>query len=205
MSNTHTGNVLNSITVEEHDGDLNAKRVVLATGDIEIGAVEIKNSTDDTRATVGAGGLVVDLGSNNDVTLKGNVTLSDPKGFIGLATVNVGLTQTAGGKTLKYNAFAYNTTNLSGASIFINTAAKTYFVTSVLLNSTATVGVNFMSGVTYLTGNASIRMGLDPNSGFVENGSVQSPIYFGLAQQQSFSLVIDKAVAVTGKVIWYEE
>lgn len=30
-------------------------------GDIEIGAVEIKNSTDDTRATVGANGLYVDI------------------------------------------------------------------------------------------------------------------------------------------------
>jgi hypothetical protein len=30
-------------------------------GDIEIGAVEIKNSTDDTRATVGANGLYVDV------------------------------------------------------------------------------------------------------------------------------------------------
>jgi len=31
------------------------------TGDIEIGAVEIKNATDDTRATVGANGLYVDI------------------------------------------------------------------------------------------------------------------------------------------------
>lgn len=33
----------------------------LVTGDIEIGAVEIKNSTDDTRASVGANGLYVDV------------------------------------------------------------------------------------------------------------------------------------------------
>ena len=33
----------------------------LEVGDIEIGAVEIKNSTDDTRATVGANGLYVDV------------------------------------------------------------------------------------------------------------------------------------------------
>lgn len=42
-----------SKTWEKWDG-------VLTTGDIEIGAVEIKNSTDDTRATVGALGLFVD-------------------------------------------------------------------------------------------------------------------------------------------------
>jgi hypothetical protein len=35
--------------------------VTVSTGDIEIGAVEIKNSTDDTRATVGANGLHVDV------------------------------------------------------------------------------------------------------------------------------------------------
>ncbi len=33
----------------------------LIASDIEIGAVEIKNSTDDTRATVGANGLYVDV------------------------------------------------------------------------------------------------------------------------------------------------
>ncbi|MFA5376074.1 MAG: hypothetical protein WC455_10045, partial [Dehalococcoidia bacterium] len=40
------------------DGEL---AVNLETADIEIGAVEIKNSTDDTRATVGANGLYVDV------------------------------------------------------------------------------------------------------------------------------------------------
>ena len=35
--------------------------VTIQTGDIEIGAIEIKNSTDDTRATVGANGLHVDV------------------------------------------------------------------------------------------------------------------------------------------------
>lgn len=35
--------------------------VAIDAGDLEIGAVEIKNSTDDTRATVGANGLYVDV------------------------------------------------------------------------------------------------------------------------------------------------
>ena len=38
--------------------------VSLATGNIEIGAVEIKNATDDTRATVGVNGLHVDVQSS---------------------------------------------------------------------------------------------------------------------------------------------
>lgn len=54
----------------------------LDASDIEIGAVEIKNAGDDTRATVGAQGL--------EVTVKGNVTLSDPKTFIGLTTTTLG-------------------------------------------------------------------------------------------------------------------
>lgn len=40
---------------------VNAGTVTLTTGDVQIGAVEIKNSTDDTRATVGANGLYVDV------------------------------------------------------------------------------------------------------------------------------------------------
>ena len=48
---------LNRIKVNA-DGELLAN---LEAGDIQIGAVEIKNSTDDTRATVGANGLYVDV------------------------------------------------------------------------------------------------------------------------------------------------
>jgi hypothetical protein len=42
------------------NGRLNVNSV-LESGDIQLGAVEIKNSTDDTRATVGANGLHVDV------------------------------------------------------------------------------------------------------------------------------------------------
>ena len=38
-----------------------SQNVTLETGDLQIGAVEVKNSTDDTRATVGANGLQVDV------------------------------------------------------------------------------------------------------------------------------------------------
>ena len=41
------------------DDSTNALLVELSTGDIQIGAVEIKNSTDDTRATVDEYGLAV--------------------------------------------------------------------------------------------------------------------------------------------------
>ena len=46
------------------------RTTAIVSGDIEIGAVEIKNATDDTRAVVGANGLYVDVrtiqaGTNN--------------------------------------------------------------------------------------------------------------------------------------------
>jgi hypothetical protein len=51
----------------------------ITTGDIELGAVEIKNSTDDTRATVGANGLYADVRNIQAGTA-----------FIGCASVKVG-------------------------------------------------------------------------------------------------------------------
>ncbi len=47
-----------NLVFDEATSSLN---VTLKSGDIQIGAVEIKNSTDDTRATVGANGLYVDV------------------------------------------------------------------------------------------------------------------------------------------------
>ena len=45
--------------VEDASGDV-AVRALISSGDIQIGAVEIKNSTSDTRAAVGSDGLHVD-------------------------------------------------------------------------------------------------------------------------------------------------
>jgi len=72
MSENHIGgNIQNEITREEHDGTLNAKRIslvsaatiytvssitggviTLSVGDIEIGAVEVKNAASDDRLLV---------------------------------------------------------------------------------------------------------------------------------------------------------
>jgi len=48
--------------------------VKLSTGDIQIGAVEIKNSTDDTRAKVGANGLEVEVKAMPSVTISNPTT-----------------------------------------------------------------------------------------------------------------------------------
>jgi hypothetical protein len=76
MSTNHLGgNTLPEITREEHQGEINAKRVSLVSAatiyavtdthisltsiDIEIGAVEIKNSTSDDRVLVTPRGSLV--------------------------------------------------------------------------------------------------------------------------------------------------
>lgn len=51
-------------------GDLS---VTVNASDIEIGAVEIKNSTDDTRATVGANGLYVEVRASSAIALAAGV------------------------------------------------------------------------------------------------------------------------------------
>ena len=85
---------------DEHDNDLYAKRISmvsaatiyvvgspvisLATADIEIGAVEIKDASSDTRATVGADGLYVDVQN----TINSIATIANFSS-IGLATVDI--------------------------------------------------------------------------------------------------------------------
>lgn len=65
----------------------------IAAGDIEIGAVELKNGADDTRAVIGANGLEVDV-TNFTADANGNpqVTLMDSAG----AAVQFGTLGTAG-------------------------------------------------------------------------------------------------------------
>lgn len=137
-----------------------------------------------------------------------SVGLALPAGnnFIGLATVtgNVNL-PTGDSKTLNIVPIALSATNLSGATLFVASASKKYYITDLILSTASNVGVAFMSDVTYLVGNASLRMQLAPQGGFVENGDPTSPLYFGLAAQKSFSVVTDTATPIAGKVSWYEE
>ena len=84
------------------DGEL---PVNLEASDIEIGAVEIKNSTDDTRATVGANGLNVDVQASalptgastsakqdtllTELQLKADVTETQPVSIATMPTTTV--------------------------------------------------------------------------------------------------------------------
>lgn len=66
-----SGNAVRRVAVNS-DGEL---KVNLETADIEIGAVELKDGTTDARAPISAtDGVLVDLGTNNDVTVTGSVT-----------------------------------------------------------------------------------------------------------------------------------
>jgi hypothetical protein len=62
------------------DGDaapvlLDANGRIVLSSDIEIGAVELKDGTSDARAVIsGTDGVLVNLGTNNDVTVTGTVT-----------------------------------------------------------------------------------------------------------------------------------
>lgn len=57
------------------DGTFSVATTATLAADIEIGAVEIKNSVDDTRATVGANGLYVDVQASTGV---GSLTETAP-------------------------------------------------------------------------------------------------------------------------------
>lgn len=73
------GTIINVADVlsDVYDSEAGALKTTtqIEVGDVEIGAVEIKDATSDTRATVGANGLHVDVRPNSGV-FQGNVTLT---------------------------------------------------------------------------------------------------------------------------------
>ena len=157
------------------------------------------NANATTGAGVlGAGNLVFDgtnwrrmLGST-DGTLQGNVTAWSR---------NAGTTKTLANipvvlSTASIQTLATPATNL------------TMYVTNVLLNSDATVRVSIKSGVTYLTGNASIGIVINPGGGWVETGSPDSPTYIGCP---SGALIVEKfdmtgtRANVGGKLVFFSE
>lgn len=88
-------------------------------------------------------------------------------------------------------------------------ATETWKATQFVLNSDATVRVSLKAGATYLTGNASIGITLNPGGGWVESGSPDSPIYIGLAVDSA--IVVEKfdmtgtSAKVGGKIMFYDD
>lgn len=140
--------------------------------------------------------------ANRDRTILGNLTLSDPKTFIGLVTAvtrNAGTTKTLIPKNISF---------AQGSIATIAVPTNTYYITKILLNSNATVRVNIKSGATYLTGNASLGINLNPGGGWVEVGSPDSPVYNGLAAQAA--IVLEKfdfgsVAQIGGHLMYFDE
>lgn len=146
------------------------------------------------------GGLL-SLASGTYVGIGANSSLPSINGKVDTITVT-----TAGNKTLNISPIALNATNLSGATLFVNAvSSKKWYVTNIWLSMASAVGIAFLSNGTYLTGNASIRGQITANSGMIDNGSPQSPLYFGLTTNTNFLIATDTAAPISGRVEWYEE
>lgn len=101
--------------------------------------------------------------------------------------------------------------NSSFAQASIATIAvpsSTFYITDLILNSNATVGLRIKSGATYLIGNVSISVSLNPGGGWVQHGSPDSPVYQGLAD--AAAIVLEKEdfgqiAEIAGHLMYYDE
>jgi hypothetical protein len=110
--------------------------LTISTGDLEIGAVEIKNSTDDTRATVGANGLSVDVKAiAAGITSIGFATVVNTTGtaYIGCASVNVG------GIAAGINSIGFATVSVGAGISNIGFATVTGIVSANIAGTTKTL------------------------------------------------------------------
>ena len=225
------GYIFNGTTWDRIRGDI--------TNGVDVDVTRLPSGATVTNAagTAYIGLASVNIGGGN-VGITGNVTLSNPNTYIGLTTTTLGLgdrfiglvtvantinanvslgaspqfiglvtavTRNAGtNKTLKILPITLSTN--SNTSIAIT---NTFYITHLLLNSNATVRLNIKSGVTYLTGNASLGVNIFPGGGWVENGSPDSPLYIG--QAGAAAIVVEKFDAggtisqVGGKIVYFDE
>jgi hypothetical protein len=171
--------------------------VTLSNSQAYIGLVTATLAAVNTNAFLG---LVTVVQSSAARTITGNVTLSDAKTYIGLVTatsINAGTSKTIITLPIAFNA--------STSTIAVPSTNLSIKVTNMILSADATVIVRMKSGVTYLTGNASLGVSLNPNGGFVLTGSPDSPSWIGLP---SGSLVIEKnniTTNVAGSVVYFAE
>jgi hypothetical protein len=161
------------------------------------------------------GNLTIDSGN---ISIKGNVTLTDPKTYIGLATATLGAgTQFMGLVTAwTRNAGTVKTLvtlpvglgNNSLATVAVPTNNQKINVTQMILGSNLTTEIAIKSGVTYLTGNASLGMPIFPGGGFVMSGAPDSPTWISLP---SGGLVLEKrdvggtVSKISGHVVYFDE
>lgn len=185
----------------------------------------LSSSTDSVTAALAAGTNFVGFATvriaNNSGTVIGDVRAAGTAGVLlqqessgsyGLKVThysNVTVSAVGGTtKTLIHKNIEMSTASV--ATIAVPTGGNAIFnITNLVLSSSATVRVSIKSGPTYLTGNATIGITLNPGGGWVETGAPFSPTYIGLAS--GAAIVVEKfdvtatSALVGGKVIYYQE
>lgn len=194
----------------------------LAAGTAFIGLVTAVNSN---QPALVAGTAYIGLAS---VNVGGTLpALTTGTAYIGLASVNIGGSLPAlssGGNYIglvtAWSRNAGTAKILASLPITLSTGSQAtivvatggsaiFYITNLLISSNATVRMNIKSGATYLTGNASLGINLNPGGGWVENGAPDSPLYLGLASGSA--LVIEKAdssgnvAQIGGKITYFQE
>lgn len=159
---------------------------------------------------------IVTIANTNIRSIAGNLTLSDSKGFIGLSTTVTGAGDRFIGLVTAWARNAGTTKTLipknisfaQGSVATIAVPSNTFYITKLLLNSNATVRLNIKSGATYLTGNVSLGININPGGGWVEIGSPDAPVYNGLAA--AAAIVIEKfdqgfVSQIGGHLMYFDE
>lgn len=216
--------IVGNVTVDQVDAVTNITNPIALKGNVTIDSVASNTAWSDPNTFIGlttvvqsstsrsiVGNVTVDqvdtvvavTDITNPVALKGNVTLDDGSkvGLVGNVTVSM-----AG----PAHTLVPHVIDLSDASIAtVAVPTNTFKVTSLIVNSDATVRVSIKSGATYLTGNASIGITLNPGGGFIKDGSPDSPSLQGLADAEA--LVVEKfdmtgtSAKVSGSVLYFDE
>lgn len=210
-------------------GLVSVSPVVNATGTNNIGSVSVLGGVISLQASTLNIGSVSILGGKivNDTStlnigsvsvLGGGIGLNAGVNGIGFATVKVDAGTQFIGLVTAWNRNAGTTKTLANipialsqgsvATIAVPTNNQTMYITNLLVNSNATVRVSIKSGVTYLTGNSTIGITLNPGGGWVETGSPDSPVYIG---NPSGAIVVEKldltstSALVGGRVTYFQE
>lgn len=199
--------VANTVTVAAHA--LTASTVNIGSVSVLGGTIGVSSLPALVASTVNIGSVSVlggGIGLNAGINGIGFVTVANAAGtqFIGLVTAisrNAGTTKTL-------IPFPVGLGQNSIATIAVPTNSNKINLTQLILNSNVTTEIAIKSGVTYLTGNASLGITLFPGGGFVMNGAPDSPAWIGLP---SGAMVVEKRDGVGtvskigGSVIYFDE
>jgi hypothetical protein len=185
-------------TVRVADIAAGVNKIGFATVNVAGMSALVASTVNIGSVSVLGGGIGINAGVNNigfaTVTLSG---AGNPSVF----AVNVGTN-----KTLLNLPIGFSTASV--VTVAVPATSASVKITNMLLNSDATVRFTIKSGVTYLTGNASIGITLNPGGGFIMTGSPDSPSWIGLP---SGALVIEKfdltatSAKIAGNVVYFSE